>query len=119
MPILVLTFLAAIASAFGTLPSNIARAEVTYAILHPVGDPRNCQSSWDGIEPSISEYDVFLASCTLINNPALTTAQQQTLIGDLPNDCYPPKIPPTCDDLSVGNARPHPNLKPSRKPTSH
>ena len=55
MPILVLTFLAAITSAFGTLPSNIARAEVTYAILHPVGDPRNCQSSWDRIQPSISE----------------------------------------------------------------
>jgi hypothetical protein len=119
MPILVLTFLAAITSAFGTLPSNIARAEVTYALLHPVGDPSNCQSSWDGIEPSISEYDVFLASCTLINDPALTTAQQQTLISDLPRDCYPPNIPPTCADLSVVNGKPHPTLKPPRKPTSH
>ena len=114
MPILILTFLAAVTSAFNTLPSNTARGEVTYALLHPVGDPKNCQAQWDGIDPTVSEWDVYVSSCALIYSPALSPSQQQTILGDLPNNCYPPTIPPTCGE-GVGHA-PVIRIKPTTKP---
>jgi hypothetical protein len=95
--LIVLSVLAAITSAFSTLPTNAARAYVTYALLHPTGQPASCQASWDGIEPTVSEYDVFLAACTLIYSPALTPDQRNSILSDLPTDCYPPGIPPTCN----------------------
>lgn len=94
MSILVLSFLAAIVSNFNTLPSNGARGYVTYALRHIKAPMSSCQATWDGITPTLEEYDVFLASCTQLNSPALTSADVQTLLADLPNDCYPPS--PSC-----------------------
>jgi hypothetical protein len=90
MPLFVLTFLAAIASIYNTLPSNVSRAYVTWAMNHPVGARSACQSDWDGIDPTLNEYYAFEAVCNIVNSPSLTPTEQAIIIGDLPNDCYPP-----------------------------
>ena len=90
MTITVLTFLAAIVSSFNTLPNNNTRALDVWALRHIHAPMSACQADWDGFAPTIQEYDVFLASCTQLNSPVLTSGDVKTILNDLPLDCYPP-----------------------------
>jgi hypothetical protein len=83
----VLTILATIAVSMMSLPSDTARAYVTWALRHQV---QPCRSDWHGIMPTREAFAVFMSACTLLQSPDLSNSDRQTILEDLPIDCYPP-----------------------------
>lgn len=85
MLIHVLSIPAAITVSMMSLPGDTPRAYVTWALRHQM---QPCRSDWHGIVPTREVYAVYMSACGLLQSPALSSSDQQTILNDLPIDCY-------------------------------
>jgi hypothetical protein len=101
MLVYVLSILAAITASMMSLPGGTPRAYVTWALRHQI---QPCRSDWHGITPTREEYAVYMSACSLLQSPSLSPSDQQTILSDLPIDCYPPS-PSGCGKAATPDSR--------------
>lgn len=97
----ILSVLASITVSMMSLPCDTPRAYVTWALRHQI---QPCRSDWHGITPTREVYAVYMAACSLLQSPNLSLSDRQTILNDLPIDCYPPS-PSGCGKAATPDSR--------------